>query len=320
MSNGDIGEPAAFTAGLTMPWKLLQCREAVDAGRIRPVHIKLFPTNRCNARCSFCSIQKWARDEELPIGEIADLLRHFHALGTRAVTLSGGGEPTMHAEFDTILDLCADLDIQVGMITNGLLWSDREKPLRADGRLVWARMSVVDTESGRYDVERLRRFSQNLPRVAVGCYAAITRGTAVRTIADLADLAEELPNVTHFKLGEDSSAGASEKMDELEALLHPGHGKMIFHRTGEMPAGRRDCLISLLRPVIAADGYVYPCCDMKLADGGYVEPRMFRMVHWSGFGPDTSHFDGSMCPGCLWDRYNTVLRNLVAPLEHGRFV
>ncbi|MDR1612420.1 MAG: radical SAM protein [Planctomycetota bacterium] len=318
MMTADRRETGDFSAGLSMPWKIFRSRTAIE-GRPRPEHIRLYPTNRCNAACSFCAIRKWTRGEEIPTPELMELVRHFHRLGTRAITVSGGGEPTLHPGFDALLDLAGELDIQLGLITNGLLWSDAPKKLPANGRLVWARMSVVDSESGNYDVGRLRRFSRNLSETAVGCYATITSRSSVDTIRALADLAEELPNVTHFKLGEDTVSGAGEKMSELADLLKPGHGKVIVHRHEGAVRGAKRCLVSLVRPVAAADGYVYPCCSMELEDLGQVRPDRFRMTRWRDFGADTGCFDGSICPKCIWDRYNRVLAALCAPMEHERF-
>lgn len=309
-----------FTAGLSMPLKLLRSSTAVVDGVIRPKHIRIYPTYRCNANCSFCAFQKWARNEEFPTAELLEVIRHFHTLGTRAITFSGGGEPTLHPGFDDALDVCRELDVQAGLITNGLLWTGSNKQVKANGKLVWARMSVVDVESGNYDTERLRRFSESLPDVAVGCYAAITRNADIDTILRLADIAEEVPGITHLKLGEDTVNYAPEKITEIESALK-GYKKTIIHRhLLKTVKGMQNCLVSLLRPVIAPDGYVYPCCNLELEDVGYVEPVAFRMVHWREFSLETQPFNGSICPRCIWDQYNQVLAGLTAPLQHERFL
>lgn len=310
-----------FSPSMTLPWKLVRDGDALSGGRIRPAHIKLYPTNRCNANCAFCMIREWMNPEaEIPTPELLELVRHFHSLGTRAITLAGGGEPTLHPGFDQLLDLCRDLDIQTGIITNGLRWNDKRKDVSANGKLVWARMSVIDSESGTYDVQRLRRFSENLSKVNVGCYATVTKCTDTGIIVALAELAESLPNVTHFKLGEDANGGAPEKMDELAALLTGSFAKIMLHRCTDSPTGTRRCLVSLLRPVVGADGYVYPCCSMGLETGGRIDTDEYRMCHWRDFGPDTPHFDGSVCGRCIWTNYNEALAGLTGPLEHERFV
>ncbi len=248
------------------------------------------------------------------------MVRHFHALGTRAITVSGGGEPTLHPGFDSFIDLCGELDVHVGLITNGLQWSDKPRKIPANGKLIWARMSIVDSESGTYDVERLRRFSENLSDVAVGCYATITKNANVDFIERLADMAEALSNVTHFKLGENSQEAAPEKMAEIKRRVLPGRAKVIVQSQSEAGKETNRCLVSLLRPVVAADGYVYPCCDLNLKDAGYVDPVMFRMGHWRDFGPDTKAFNGSICQRCIWSHYNEALDSLMKPLEHERFL
>lgn len=314
-----MGSARSYSAGTSAPWKLLRSRTAVQDGRIAPEHIRLYPTNRCNAKCSFCEFRNWTRDEEFSTEELLDVVRHFHSLGTRAITLSGGGEPTLHPGLDALLDLCRELDVHAGLITNGLLWSDKEKNLPARGKLIWARLSIIDSESGKYDIERLRRFCRNLSGTPVGCYATVSKKTDIPFIQKLAELAENLDGVTHFKLGEDSIGLAPGKMDELEKMLVPAFSKVIVSRHSRAAAGMKRCLVSLLRPVIAPDGFVYPCCNME-TDEGHVKPVMFRMGHWRDFGPGTKPFDGSICPKCIWEHYNKTLENLTEPLEHERFL
>ena len=51
--------------------------------------------------------------------------------------------------------------------------------------------------------------------------------------------------------------------------------------------GVKDCFISKLKPIIHADGYLYPCCGIQYASGDPQEqrhfPPSFRMGHWRDF-------------------------------------
>ena len=85
-----------FTAANTMAPKLIQCPQAIVDGKIRPYHIQLVPTNRCNANCSWCSFSKADRRLEMDIDEALEIIDYFAHLGTKAITITGGGEPTLH--------------------------------------------------------------------------------------------------------------------------------------------------------------------------------------------------------------------------------
>lgn len=315
---------SSFLAPMSLPWKLLQNKEAVSGDIIKPVHIKLYPTDKCNAACPCCACRNMKRDQELKTEEMLDIVKYFHSLGTRAITLGGGGEPSLHPGLPQLFELCKELDIQLGIITNGLLWSKKRGLLPANDHLVWARMSIVDTESGNYDISRVQNFASNLPDVAVSAYFTVTSNMSFKTAINLAEAIEKIESFTHIKFVEDVVSGASSQMDELEKLLSSQYSKVILQRWEAADRGAKICHISRLRPTVAADGYVYPCCSVphaqELDSLALTLPPEFRMCHWEDFSIDGSAFDGSRCVRCPWGEYNRVLAGLTGPILHERFI
>lgn len=310
----------SFYAPMSLPWKLLQSKSSIINGQIHPVHIKLSITNHCNASCSFCSCKNIERNIQLPTEEILDLIRHFHTLGTRAITLLGGGEPSIHPGLQQVFELCKELDIHLSIVTNGLIWSKKEEVVLANEYLSWARLSIVDTESGNYHIERVNIFSKNLANVDIGVYFTVTQNASYKTAFDIAALVEKLPNCTHIKFVEDVVNGAPKQMDEIEKLTS-SNTKVIIQRWEKMKTGQANCLVSKLRPLIASDGYVYPCCSVpQCKDYVLAMPTEFRMVKWHEFNIDTPIFDGSICKRCPWDEHNQTLYGLLTKLEHPRFI
>jgi hypothetical protein len=157
---------SSYLAAGQMPWKLLRHQGAVVEGKIVPIHLQFNPTNRCNGKCSWCSCYRVDRALEMSIGEVEDVLRYFRNLGTRAITITGGGEPIIHADFPEILSLCKTLGIKVGLVTNGLTW--KISPVPKEGRaIVWIRVSAV--ENGLLnDPGLLATIARQLPATAVG--------------------------------------------------------------------------------------------------------------------------------------------------------
>ncbi|MFO8013887.1 MAG: DUF5714 domain-containing protein [Phycisphaerae bacterium] len=80
----------------------------------------LHMTNRCNMACRHCLFASGPDDPaELPAGRILALAREASRLGCRVFALTGG-EPTVHPEFERIVDgLLALEDAAVVVLTNG---------------------------------------------------------------------------------------------------------------------------------------------------------------------------------------------------------
>ena len=312
---------SSYTAAGEMPWKLLRAEGAIGDGKIRPVHLQLIPTNRCNGRCPWCSCANVDRAEELGDGELLAVLRFFAKRGTQAVTFTGGGEPTLHRALVPALLMARQWGMECGLVTNGLVWSraKRTELELADEALTWARMSIVDTV-GRYDCDRVARFCENLPRVDVGVSFTVTEGVNLETAAALCRLAERAPNLTHVRFVQDIVQPDRASMDRLVARCQPLSAKAIFQYRDRFQPGAAACLLSRLKPLIGADGHVYPCCGVQYAaEDARCLPARFRMGHWSEFDRLVP-FDGSICRKCFYGPYNETLARLIAPMHHEAFV
>lgn len=309
----------SFSAADVFPAKVLQLP---NDGRIRPVHLQLNPTNRCNLKCHFCSCSEREKSAEMPLAEIAELLTTFAAFGTRSVTITGGGEPLMHPGINHIVELAKNLRIQVGIVTNGLLLDrlDHQWP-------TWIRVSASDDRDiDRVYFETVARAVDRMPLIdwafsyvltgnpdyhkvaSVAAFAADHRFTHVRLVSDLLDLVN-VPAVESVKA---ALAGV------------PGESLVIYQGRKEFTHGRERCLISLLKPGIAADGLVYPCCGAQYAlDPPPRDYTAMSMGHWRVFAKylaSQKPFNGAACVRCYYDNYNGVLAAMTADLKHKAFV
>lgn len=101
-----------------------------------PVTIEWDLSARCNLGCQGCHMAythvrgplAGTHDGPpgvMPIGDLADTgvviraLREVAHLGVQGVVWSGGGEPTLHPQFETIISEAARLGLQQGMYTHG---------------------------------------------------------------------------------------------------------------------------------------------------------------------------------------------------------
>lgn len=86
---------------------------------VKTVYVEI--TNQCNLNCRTCynrsGLNKMRR--EISCEQLKHIICTFRPLGMERLLISGG-EPTLHSEFDAILDLPAQFpDLAFGVVTNG---------------------------------------------------------------------------------------------------------------------------------------------------------------------------------------------------------
>jgi MoaA/NifB/PqqE/SkfB family radical SAM enzyme len=316
-----LNAQASFLAAGQIPWKLLRNPNAIINGRIVPLHLQLMPTNRCNGNCSWCSCHKVDRSVEMGIDELGDIIRHFSKLGTRAATITGGGEPTIHKNFPEILQLCRLHGIAVGLVTNGIRWMSN--PIEEDvKRITWMRISA--TEEGLLkDPALLQIVARACPHVHIGVSFTVNGSAPLDMARELCLIAEKEPNVTHLRFVQElmELPAVGLRMFQENLSQFP---KAFFQWRDNFTKGIRSCLISLLKPVLNCDGQIYPCCGTQYALGfkrdelGVMPPSM-SMGRWEDFHKQ-SPFDGSVCKRCYYQDYNTALKHMMEVMLHEDFV
>ncbi|HNY65679.1 MAG TPA: radical SAM protein [Deltaproteobacteria bacterium] len=108
-----------------------------------PVSINLDLTTACNFRCPHCVDSGIINTgESIDLDVIRESIDTLHAQGLLSVILIGGGEPTVHRDFEEIVRIVKDKGLQVGIATNG---SRLERVARVAGLLTdgdWVRLSL----------------------------------------------------------------------------------------------------------------------------------------------------------------------------------
>lgn len=89
--------------------------------QINPINIELSLTGKCNLACNYCFYKTEKTTEDMPISMLEDLVDDSFEIGVKAITLTGGGEPTIHPQFHKIVDYIYISCIQQGLITNGII-------------------------------------------------------------------------------------------------------------------------------------------------------------------------------------------------------
>ena len=317
----------SYTAASTLPGKLLQNAELVSdvrCGYIPPVHVQLNPTNRCNLKCGFCSCSERDKQAELAFDQLLVAMATFKDLGCKSVTITGGGEPLLHPNINTLLStLNLDLGIKVGLVTNGTQFKHLANYLD----ITWCRISSSDDREPEW--AGILNAVQAGPGVDWAFSHVLTRTPDWPRLGRLVAFANRY-NFTHVRIvGDllDIDEAAIVVKAAKEQLLLDGidDSRVIYQDRAEYAHGRKHCGISLLKPVVGADGGIYPCCGVQYAQDppgrDLVEGmRMGTLEDIDRIWKEQAAFDGSVCSRCYYDDYNSALDLLAAPLCHAEFV
>jgi MoaA/NifB/PqqE/SkfB family radical SAM enzyme len=181
-------------------YKIFHFQEKIDSFLEQkitaPIYVRIKPINLCNHGCFFCVYSTGFRvkdgaDEDhiisgmhedmkeedvIPTNKLIEILEDLAAMGTKAVTYSGGGEPLMHKDIVQVMEKTVELGIDLSIITNGQnLVKERAQALR---NAKWVRVSMDYSNA-----EQMKRF-RNVPEKSfesvlknIKAFASIKDGT-----------------------------------------------------------------------------------------------------------------------------------------------
>ena len=87
-----------------------------------PYHVEFHPADRCNIDCFFCSTAAIRGTDEIPVPRFEELMGELKEAGTRAIRLSGGGEPLFHRSIKDFLKAIETSGIPIeNLTTNAVL-------------------------------------------------------------------------------------------------------------------------------------------------------------------------------------------------------
>ena len=312
----------SYTAADAFPTKLAQdyttIRRIKREGFIRPVHLQFCPTNKCTRNCNFCSCANRDKSASLDIDIIKEIIKSFHFLGCKAVTITGGGEPLCYENLKEVIEEFRKYNIEIGLVTN----ADLIHKLSDDiwSLLTWCRISCSDqykfVDKWVKPIERLTTTVQN---VAWAFSYVLTASPDIDNLTKHVRFAEKV-NMTHVRVVSDIlNYDNIPEIDDIDSKL------IIRQKRNHPTKGNRDCWISLLKPVIDPTGKIFPCCGVQYAEEkdskDFVDSMCmgtYKMVSDIWFG--LRKFDGSKCVECYYAEYNNFLTKLMFNLEHRKFV
>ena len=122
--------------------------------KVYPINIEISLSHTCNAHCSWCFYTNThvAKKEGMMDKDILfQLVQDLSELGIKAISWTGGGEPTLHPDFSEVVDLTDSLGIKQGLFTNALLKAEYDP-----AKFEWIRISNTDKDWNIKNIEYLR--------------------------------------------------------------------------------------------------------------------------------------------------------------------
>lgn len=161
--------------------KLFQHMDKLHAiqrgGRPAPVNVEIDLSNRCSLGCSWCHFAythtrgPLAGKRDKPQGAVAGgdlmdtdlafaILEQLHENGVKSLTWTGGGEPTLHPDFDRIVRYAGALHLEQGMYTHGG-HIDNTRAVRLKNVFTWVFVSLDECTAESYKASKgVDRFQQ----------------------------------------------------------------------------------------------------------------------------------------------------------------
>ena len=328
-----------------------------------PRRVQIDPVAFCNHDCQFCTY-RYTRNEDMnalfnlkdiiPLSKMLEIFDDCVELGVKAVEITGGGEPSLHPHFTTMLSELNARGLEIGLITNGS-WRDTqfESAVRALKKAKWVRFSLdaatpethrITHASKRGDFERALNAIKAVTssNIMVGI-SFIVQKQNMPEIVDAVRLAEKM-RVNYIRFGGVVFEGERIENIELSLQEHAETAELI-HRLSEsstveiidnfstrsctdfqryMPGDT--CYYSYLGTTIGADLRLYPCCVWKYRPDGVIADlnRIGFAEAWRSGVIDTFYksFDiAQQCNRCyLKDKNDFVASLLDRNVRHINFV
>jgi len=293
-------------AAQSIPAKLIK-KLTEDADYIHPWHVQVSLTNRCNQNCSWCSCADRDKSLELNMGQISKINFKLASMRTEAVTISGGGEPTLCKGFWEAVACFKNSGMRVGLTTNGKTLHEYDV-LRF--RLFdWVRISL---SSERLMDDNLRKVTSH--PVTDWSFSWVLSGKD-DGLYEVLEYAESNPSVTHCRITRDIFDPS------IKTPNKGNYKKAIWQDRGTYCRGPKECWVSLLRPVICPDGSVSPCCGIQYHGSKSADGRWCRSIEeYADRVAKQQPYDGRSCTRCYYDSYNQVLSAMKSDPHHAEFL
>lgn len=354
-------------------WHTDKIKDLQLGKQIVPTEIQIDPEAFCNDNCSFCSYRKEdgynnemlkmiegsPSNDNKPIGKpsiesripndiLLDIPRQMKEAGIPAIEITGGGEPTLHPKFTDFYKRLGELNLDIGLVTNGSQLTDERIELVKKYGL-WTRISMDSATPETHqkihrtpnrDFERrlsnIRKLVENKrDELIIGISFIITP----ENITDIEQAARLFASmkVNHIRFSwmfdKEGHAGLTQKqIDNIGVTIPKLQDELdtpdfrIFNEKNriQLYTAKNDfktCNFQRFVMAIGADSGCYPCCIMKYNKSfqyGNLKTNTLKEIV-NSLNTDTfmKNLDPARCYPCwLSPRNASITAAVEKPLHH----
>lgn len=353
-----------FIAPQSKMFNHLDRLQAIKEGkRPPPINVEIDFSSRCDYKCQGCHFAythtrgPWAGKVDKPAGAISggdlidydlacDIFDQLAAYGVKSLTVTGGGEPTLHQRFDDLIKHAHGVGLELGIYTHGsFLTGERAAWMKQNFKWIYFSFDAHDAESYKLHkgVNRFERVRQNVRNlVALPGDATIGMGFLLskdnyQHIYAMRNLARELgvdyaqfrPLIDYDQHRPNCLNENTAWIDKAVQLLEQYHDDPFviadvsrFVRYAKWAGhGYSTCLWSALQTVITPNGKVWRCTNKREhGDGllGDLSVESFSAL-WERSG-GACCVTGTCRIACKGDLGNQALSQVFAPTVHANFI
>ncbi|MBK7149002.1 MAG: radical SAM protein [Bacteroidetes bacterium] len=338
-------------------WHAKAMEELRDGKIPAPVSIEFDLTNDCNLNCPYCTNEDYrlSCNQSLEHDIAADTIKQLASMGTKSITFTGGGDPTMHPHLAEMLQLAKKSSLDVALITNGLRQFSAEFIVE---NCTWVRFSVDAYDKDSYirskQVDGFTKVCRNIERTVeskrkLNSNCTIGIGILTETVGsgNLAKTAELFSRLgvdyIQFRpvtfLTDDTriqkhviewDEADYQRAKEFETETYRVFISAAKYRNMNTDSAKRNykhCTGVYFSCVIGATGDVWICCHMrgnKKFSIGNIKERTFQEI-WNDTETRNKVYNSignfSECmPLCRFHGQNTLLANINWHPQHVNFL
>jgi len=119
----------------------------LNKGDCKPVFAEVNLSSVCNLKCKWCISSNFTQKDVLNKRVFVGFVKGFTDMGGKAITFSGGGEPTLHLDFDSFVVITRNYGIELGLMTNGV-FADKTDVIGRNCK--WVRFSLDTLDKMKY--------------------------------------------------------------------------------------------------------------------------------------------------------------------------
>jgi MoaA/NifB/PqqE/SkfB family radical SAM enzyme len=142
-------------------------------------------TNRCNARCGFCSVPSQTHNGVTPGDQIERAIDRLYDLSVRYIQFTGG-EPLLYPYLIRIIKYASELGMLITVVTNGSLLDEKRARALAESGAQGVSISVDHLD--RNVLEQNRGIPGLATRIANGVRYLLDRGIPVQASTTISKL------------------------------------------------------------------------------------------------------------------------------------